>query len=233
MTQQEALYYLQEIDVGLARAKKRLQEVSAVLGDYQAITAAEDRVNEAIRQLSPLQVNARSLELEIQSNTEKMRLTEERLYSGHVSNPKELQDMQQETQLLKKRSLELQDQLLEMLIAVETAEAIVAESKLHFQAVKSDWEGEHGQLLDEGVLLETQIADLHQKRKLALQSVSPEYQKLYHNLRAKKHNQPIATLIGNSCAVCGVEQTLAVAKSVRQGKELTYCMSCGRILVAR
>jgi len=233
MTQQDALYHLQEIDLSLARAQKRLREISAVLGDNQTVIAAQEQVSKAGLQLSPLQASARSLELEIQSNAEKMRLTEEQLYGGRVTNHKELQEMQQEIQSLKKRNQELEDQLLETMIAVETAEATLAESKAHLQVVRSEWEGEHGQLLDEGALLESQIADLQDKRQRALEAVSPEFQKLYQNLRVKKHNQPVAALIGNSCSVCGVEQNLAVAKSVQQGKELTYCMNCGRILVAR
>jgi predicted nucleic acid-binding Zn-ribbon protein len=141
--------------------------------------------------------------------------------------------MQQEIQSLKKRNQELENQLLETMIAVEMAEATLTESNTNLQAVKAAWEGEHSQLLDEGAQLEIQIAELQENRQLALESVSPEFQRLYHNLGVKKHNQPVAVLIGNSCSVCGVEQNLAVAKSVRQGKEITYCMSCGRILVAR
>lgn len=160
-------------------------------------------------------------------------MTDEQLYSGRVTNPKELQDMQHEIQSLKKRNHELEDHLLETMMAVEEAEAALSAAKSHRQGVRESWENEHGQLLEEGAQLETQIAALRQQREQALKSVAPEYQKLYDNLRAKKHNQPIAALSGNTCAVCGVEQTLLVAKSVRQAQELVYCTNCGRILVAR
>jgi hypothetical protein len=233
MTQVETLYRLQEIDLSLIRAQKRLQEISAVLGDNQAIHAAQVEVNEAQQRLAPLQTGARNLELEIQANTQKISLTDEQLYSGVVRNPKELQDMQQEIQSLKKRNKDLEDHLLETMIALEEAEAALSAAKSRFQAVSQAWENEHGQLLEEGAQLEAQIASLKQQRELVLKSLPPEHQKLYDNLRVKKHNQPIAALSGNSCTVCGVEQTLAVAKSVRQGQELVYCTNCGRILVAK
>jgi hypothetical protein len=233
MTQAEALYHLQEIDLSVLRAKKRVQEISAVLGDNQAISAAEAAVTQAQQHLTPLQTSARNLELEIQSNAEKISITDEQLYGGRVTNPKELQDMQQEIQSLKKRNRELEDQLLETMMAIEDAEAALQTAKSHLNGVREKWESEHSQLLDEGAQLESQIAALQQQREQALKSVTPENQKLYHNLRVKKHNQPLATLDGNSCAVCGVEQTLAVVKSVRQGQALVYCTNCGRILVAK
>jgi predicted nucleic acid-binding Zn-ribbon protein len=233
MTQAEALYHLQEIDLNVLRAQKRVQEISAVIGDNQAISAAEAEVTQTKLRLTPLQTRARNLELEIQSNVEKVKATDEQLYGGRVSNPKELQDMQQEIQSLKKRNSELEDQLLETMVAIEEAEAALDAATAHLQSVREMWESEHSQLLDEGAQLESQIAVFRQQREQALKSVIPENQKLYHNLRVKKHNQPVAALDGNSCSVCGVEQTLAVAKSARQGQELVYCTNCGRILVAK
>ncbi len=233
MNQAEALYRLQEVDLNLARAQKRLQELSAVLGNKEAIATAQGQVAQAQQKLAPLQTRARNLELEIQSNTQKVRATEEQLYSGRVKNPKELQDMQQEIQSLKKRNQELEDNLLEAMVVVEGAETILAETMTELQDVKVAWESEHGQLLDEAAQLESQLAQLKQQREHALTAVTAENQKLYDSLRARKHNQPIAALRGDSCAMCGVEQTLAVSRSVRQAQELVYCVSCGRILVAK
>lgn len=233
MNQAEALYRLQEIDLTLARRQKRLREITIILEDNKAITEAQVRLNQAQQHLHPLQTSARNLELEIQSNNEKIRATDEQLYSGRVKNPKELQDMQQEIQLLKKRNEELEDRLLATMMAVEEAEAAVSDANAHLQSVQASWENEHGQLLHEGAQIESQIAMLQQQREQALKSVEPDNVILYNNLRAKKHNQPVAVLSGDSCAVCGVEQNLAVVKSVRQGQELVYCRSCGRILVAK
>jgi predicted nucleic acid-binding Zn-ribbon protein len=232
MNQAEALYRLQEIDLSLLRAQKRVQEISAVLGDNQAIRAAEADVTQAQQHLTPLQTSARNLELEIQSNAEKVKTTDEQLYGGRVTNPKELQDMQQEIQSLRKRNTELEDHLLETMVAIEEAEAALDAAAARLQSVREIWESEHSQLLDEGAELETKIATFQQQREQALKSVTPENQKLYHNLRVKKHNQPVAALAGNNCSVCGVEQTLAVARSVRQAQALVYCSNCGRILVA-
>src|SRR5690606_32754045 len=91
MTQAEALYHLQEVDLSIAQAQKRLGEIAAALADNSLISEAQSQVDQAQETLTPLQAKARNLELEIQSNSDKLRLTDQQLYSGNVRNPKELQ----------------------------------------------------------------------------------------------------------------------------------------------
>ena len=233
MTQAAALFALQEIDLNLIRNQKRLQELTAMLADNQRISNAESKVAEALKHLIPVQTQARNLELEIQSNTDKIANTEEQLYGGNVRNPKELQDMQHEIQSLKKRNVELEDHLLETMMAIEDGEKLLADAQTKLNDITRTWENEHRQLLVEQSQLESDVKTLRQKREQALEPISPENQQLYSSLRTKKNNQPISALDGNTCSVCGVEQTLAVMKNVRQGRGLIYCGNCGRILVAK
>jgi predicted nucleic acid-binding Zn-ribbon protein len=79
--------------------------------------------------------------------------------------------------------------------------------------------------------LQKEVEQLQQKRKALLPPISPEILKVYNTLRLRKNNQPVALLIGGSCSVCRVEQDMAVTAEVRKGQKLTYCVSCGRILV--
>jgi predicted nucleic acid-binding Zn-ribbon protein len=233
MTQAEALLALQEIDLNLIRNQKRLQELTAMLAGNQGVSDAEAKVAEALKQLTPVQTQARNLELEIQSNASKIANTDEQLYGGRVRNPKELQEMQQEIQSVKKRNVELEDHLLETMVIIEDGEKLLTEAQAQLNEVTQAWENEHKQLLDEQSQLESQVKALRQKREQALTPITPENQQLYASLRTKKNNQPISALDGNTCSVCGVEQTLAIMKNVRQEQGLVYCGNCGRILVAK
>lgn len=231
MTQADALYHLQEIDLHITQAQKRLTEIATALGDNQAVSDAQSQVQAAQNTLTPLQSIARNLELDIQSNTEKIRVTDEQLYSGRVRNPKELQDMQQEIQSLKNRNNELEDTLLEAMLKVEDAEADLKQNQASLQTLTAGWENSHQHLLDEQKKLQTEIQILQQKREGALAPIPPDMLKVYTNLRPRKNNQPVAFLVGGSCSVCRVEQDMAVIAEVRKGQKLTYCVSCGRILI--
>jgi uncharacterized protein len=231
MTQVEALYRLQEIELGILRSQKRLGEIAAALEDSQSVTAARNRLTATQQTLTPLRTKMRDLELEIQSNLQKTRTTEQQLYSGHVKNPKELQDMQQEIESLKKWHGELENRLLESMVAVEDAEAVQHDAQSSLDSVTAAWESEHQDLLNEKARLEKQVATLQERRKDALKPITPDSLKVYMGLKPKKNNQPIAMMNGRSCTVCGVEQTSALEQEVRQGQKLIACPSCGRILV--
>jgi predicted nucleic acid-binding Zn-ribbon protein len=231
MTQAEALYHLQEIDLNLVRIQKRLSEIHTALTNNQTIIEAKESVTAAQKALTPLHTKARNFELEIQTNADKIRLTDERLYSGKVRNPKELQDMQQEIQSLKKRNSELEDSLLEVMVEVEGAETSLKKAEIQLQQITQNWENEHSHLLDEQIRLKAELTQVQQQHESAVKAVEPENLKTYNNLRPRKNNQPVALLINESCSVCRVEQNRAVVSEARKSQSLVLCQSCGRILV--
>ncbi|NWF69842.1 MAG: hypothetical protein HXY40_12225 [Chloroflexi bacterium] len=231
MSQAEALYRLQMIDVALLQAQQRLKTIDAALSDDHQVAAARQAVAKAQQKLQPLRAQAHNLELEVQSNLSKTGVTEEQLYSGRVRNPKELQDMQQEIAALKKRKGELEDHLLAVMMEVEEAENHLAACEAQLKSAQSQQSGAEEQLLQEQAGVQEQVKTLQSQRSAALTHVTPESLKLYTALRPKKANQPVAVMKGNSCQTCGVEQEMAVAQQARQGQKLTFCTSCERILV--
>jgi predicted nucleic acid-binding Zn-ribbon protein len=231
MTQAEALFHLQEIDLQLIQAQKRLNEITTALADNKSILEAQAQVETAQKTLTPLQTRARNLELEIQSTSEKIRLTDQQLYSGKVRNPKELQEMQQEIQSLKNRTRELEDVLLETMLNVENAETTLSEKQADLQQLTTQSENDHQHLIDEQKKLHSDIKLFQQKRDGVLPQITPDSLKIYNNLRPRKNNQPIALLVNGSCSVCRVEQDMAVISEVRKGQKLIPCASCGRLLV--
>jgi uncharacterized protein len=233
MTQADALFHLQDIDLSLTQIQKRLSEIEAALGDKGAVDMAQNQLDAAEKILTPLQKKVRNLELEIQSNADKIRLTDEQLYSGRIRNPKELQDMQQEIQSLKKRNSELEDTLLETMMDVESAETVVQQQQTELRHATSQWEGAHQGLLDEQVKLKADYQFIRPRREQALTEVTPESLKVYNTLRPRKNNQPVALLVGESCSVCRVEQDMSIIAEVRKGQKLTFCLSCGRILASK
>lgn len=232
MPQAEALYDLQQIDLQTLRSHKRIDEINTALADNDAVIAAQTAVDTAQKTLAPLKTRMRDLELEIQTTQGKAQTTEDRLYSGTVKNPKELQEMQDEIASLKKRAGDLEEALLEQMMAVEAAEEDLKERESVLAGALAQAEEQHRDLVEEKGQLEAKLAQLTQQRENALKQVTAESLKTYDNLRPKKANQPIAALKDRSCGVCGIEQTMAIAQEVRRGRELVPCLNCGRLLAA-
>jgi predicted nucleic acid-binding Zn-ribbon protein len=227
-----ALYRIQEIELEILTARSRLRDIQAALGENEALVSAQAAFDTAQGQLAPLRARSRHFELEIQSNVDKTRSAEDRLYSGSVKNPKELQDIQHEIASLKKWHSELEDQMLEAMLAVEEAEEAMRLAQAHLDAVSASFSTEHGQLIAERDQLKARDTVLRQDREKRLAAVEPDLLKLYNSLRPRKNNQPIALMEGDSCSVCGVEQTRMIADAARRRQEIVYCTSCERILYA-
>ena len=226
------LYQLQELELEARNAGRRLKAISAALADGADMQAAQDRCQAARDVLKPLRTRLRDLELDTAGNEEKIRNTGQQLYSGAVKSPREMQDMQLEVAALTRRNGDLETWTLETMLAIEVAEGQLAEAK-SAQAEVVDRRGdEHRVLLQEQEMLKASLPQLEARRQKALAQIAPELQKQYLALKPRKGGQPLARMNGNSCALCGVSQTLTAEREVRLGRKLVACANCGRILVA-
>ncbi|MCL4253597.1 MAG: hypothetical protein KJ043_07455 [Anaerolineae bacterium] len=231
LSQAEALYALQKIDVSLLKNRKRLAEIQALLANNELVRNAQQAVDNATNTLNPLRAKAKDLDLELQATQNKHKTSEDRLYSGLVKNPKELQDLQNEIASLKHRIETLEEHSLEAMMLVEEAtdELDLAEATLK-QAI-SEAEQQNRDLLSEKNRVQKDVEALNIQREKALQAVTADNLKTYENLRPKKANQPVAILRNGSCTLCGIEQTGFIIDNVRKAKDLVMCLGCGRILV--
>ena len=231
MSQAESLLQLQELELAIIRGQKRIAEITAILANDEQIAQAQAQVHGVQQVLTPLRAKARNLELEMQSNTEKVQTTEKQLYSGKVKNTKEMQDMQAEIASIRKRNTEIEETLLETMMLVEEQEAALVSADSALKATVGERASEKRHLVDEQATLQSQVSGLRKQREAAMQSIDPSALAKYNALRPKKNNHPVAILRENTCGACGVEQTMAIEREARIGQSLATCLSCGRILV--
>ena len=231
MNQAQALYQLQMVDLAIGENQARSAEIDRLLGDDSAIQEAAAALDEAQAALRPWTTRSHNLDLEIKTLNAKLKETEERLYSGRVRNPKELQDMQDEAAALKRRRTTLEDDLLNAMIEVEEHQARDEEASAHLAELRAERETELADLRREQTDLTGSLADLEQQRQTALQAVDADSLQIYRELRPAKRGQVVAPMVDNMCKVCGTTQNLTIAKQVRTGQGLVYCIGCGRILV--
>ncbi|MFW5771749.1 MAG: zinc ribbon domain-containing protein [Phototrophicaceae bacterium] len=230
MPQAEAIYHLQQIELQMLRHRKRLDEILTELADNAELVAAQGGVDAAREALKPLRSRARSLDDEIQANAQKTKSSEDRLYSGAVKNPKELQDLQHEIASLKERASKLETDMLENMLAVDEAESVLAEAETNLQNARQRAEAEHGDLLREQAEIEAELVQLEADREKAVTNVTPENRQLYDRMKPRKGGRPAAAMVGRTCSACGVEQTMAIESAVKRHDSLVYCENCGRIL---
>lgn len=232
MSQSKALYRLQKLDLDLDAKRSRAREIETLLAQDSALRDAQAAVNTLQENLRPAEARLIDLNLELQSVAQQAAQLTDRLYGGQVTNPKELEDIQNKIAERKRCHAALENDLLETMIAVEELQTSLAAATNRLSEVQAAWTAEHEALAEEAQRLKHAIKTLKAERAVAAQQVSPGTLELYEGLRARKQGHAVALLQGESCSICGVGQTTTTVQQVRQDQELVMCASCGRILIA-
>ena len=232
MSQTRALYRLQKLDLDLESRRSRVREVTAALEDDRALQTAQAEVAALEGQLRPQEARAADLTLEIKSVVEQTQQLNDRLYSGAVNNPKELEDIQHKIAERERRHAALEDSLLETMIASEELQVALDAAQERLRQAKAARVLVQETLGAELQQLKSEIKRLKADRERVASEISPEFIEVYQTLRPRKGGHAIALLEGECCSVCGVGQTTDTVQQVRQNLELITCESCGRILVA-
>jgi predicted nucleic acid-binding Zn-ribbon protein len=232
MSKSAGLLQLQALDLELDAHRARLRAIEMALGDDPVVRAAKKGLVETQAQVQVQRAAVQKLEYESQALGEKIAAASERMYSGHVTNPKELQDLQNETVSLKRRQAALEEQQFSAMMAAETAEAQHASSAHQLQQAEAATAAENSALLDERGRLEAEIQRQLMARDGMLGSIFPADLEVYERLRVSKKGRAVAQIDEGACGACGVAPSSSRLQDARQGQLLILCGNCGRILAA-
>jgi len=226
----KVLYALQQIDTRLAREKRRYREVQEHLGESEELKEARAAHKEADAKLPAARARLRDHELEMEGVAQKLRETEERLYSGRIKNPKELSDLQKEGEYLKRRRSALEEQALEEMMVVERLASQTEAATERYAAVEAAWRSENADLSAEYDALRQELGDLLGKRKALAKHVSETDMAEYDALRRLRGGVAVVRVRDSTCQVCHVQVPMRDVERARDGDAFMYCSGCERIL---
>lgn len=229
MSRVSTLLHLQAIDQDLDEKNKRLREIQARLESDPALAAARSDSETADRHLANLRGQLRDRELEAKTADTRIKDMERRLYGGQVSNPKELEGLEKELQMLKRQRSALDDQLLELMDAVDQAQAQTNVRASTLKQTEGTRAVDLEQLTREQKTLTAQLAALASDREQIRTSLDADALRTYDNLR-RRLGRAVAQIRRDSCGVCGVSVPTGLIQRARTGTEIVYCSGCGRIL---
>ncbi len=229
----KTLFKLQQIDLTLRKNKSRLDEIQQLLANDASVKKAQKLLEKAENILKPLKVSLRDLELQVQSTKQKREASENRLYSGTVSNPKELQEIEQNIASLKRWQSELEDKQLELMLEVEDADAGLEQAQENLEIVSTEAASNNQELLTEKQTLEANMKMLREDRVEVVSELDEVDVALYEKMKPQMAFRPISVLSPEGhCTICGVQQINTHAQAIRRSDELMRCASCNRILIA-
>lgn len=236
MSRWDLLLTVQEHDTHIDQLVHR----SETLPVRPALAKIEDDTGDVDRKLAgvderlgALSRSQQRLEDEIASLREKASNVDKQLYSGTVSNPRELQAMQEEIASLHRRVDELEDDQLEVMEATEPVEA--EHSALAADRDRLDAQaGQHrAELAEAEAAIEQELAQVRGERASAAAEVPDELWPEYERLRAALGGVAIARLAGSTCQGCHLQLSAVEVDRIKKlpADEPVHCEECGRLLV--
>lgn len=226
------LYDLQLLDSRHARLKAML----AGLDDGSALRAQVEQARtdeQALRaDLQARQGRLLALELELQSTAEKATKMERDLYSGRISNPKELTAMQQDIQALGRQRQRTEEEMLTLMEQIEALSQQLQTLEVGRQARERDLDEHLEEFRTQTRTLSAEIESLRKQREVATAEIDPELMRRYERLRSRKDGVAVAAVVKGICEGCHVAVPEAKLNEVLEGDRIVTCEGCGRILYA-
>jgi len=230
MTRISNLFRLQTLDSQIDLHQFRLAEIETRLGQHPELDQARAEEASARTALESVQQTLRRTEEETRRQQQRIAETDKTLYGGGVSNPKELEDLQEEAASLRRYLSVLEERQLQAMIQFEDAEKTVSGAQARREEQERNRGEEEKRLFEERAQQQSTLATLAVQREAALTEVSAEEMGKYSALRQTKRGVAVVRLEGGSCAGCGVAPSAARIDSARSGQEIIQCGNCGRIL---
>jgi predicted nucleic acid-binding Zn-ribbon protein len=230
MTSVAELYALQELDLALVAARAALEDVRARLGEAGEVSEARRLEAERREELRAAEHRFKEREFETDELRRKIEPLETRLYEGSVRNPKELQDLQQDIDSLRRRRGELEDAALEAMEALEAAQAALDQAARDLREREERHRAEQEELTARRSELEREIGALEARRAEGAAAIDSTLIGLYDRLAAGRGGRAVAKVEGGACQGCRISLPMNLIQRARAGGEPVQCSSCERIL---
>ncbi|GGX10033.1 hypothetical protein GCM10010321_25370 [Streptomyces chartreusis] len=158
---------------------------------------------------------------------------QQRLDSGAVTSPKDLENLQHEITSLAKRQGDLEDVVLEVMERRESAQERVAELTERVGAVQGKVDDATARRDASFEEIDGEVASVTKEREVMAGSVPADLLGLYDKLRAQQGGIGAAKLYQRTCQGCRQELAITELSEVRAAAPDTVvrCENCRRILV--
>lgn len=228
--QLDALYQLQLIDIDLDKHKKASAALDDGAAKKQQVEKARAQFAEADRLLHEATTEMRDKELILKSVEDKKKQFQDKMYSGKVSNPKELASMNEEIAMLDRQRDKLEERILELMDIIEERKASADGAAESLKQREEKLEAYLAKLAENGRILTKNIEILTHRRETAASHVNPALLKRYEGLQARIGVLAVARIENNQCGGCHTGMMVFTLRELEQDKGVVTCENCGRIL---
>ncbi|MFB3881816.1 MAG: zinc ribbon domain-containing protein [Armatimonadota bacterium] len=225
------LYQVQQFDIEIARRQQALAEVDTGAELEQRLETVKSELT-VLRQ-AQTEAEKENLDCELQARTlqEKRKRFSDQLYSGKVSNPRQLSDLQEEVEMLGREVRRVEDRMLELMETMEVRRGEIASRELVVKELEEELAAVRARHEEVGSRLRGELSELEASRADTAQKVNRVVLKRYEQIRARSGNVGLVKVTGGECPGCRIALPSETLKQVKAGRSGLTCENCGRLLL--
>jgi uncharacterized protein len=236
MSRWESLLLVQGHDTRADQLAHRLETLpvrTQLVAVAEQVAGIDRRLATVDERGGELSRSQQRLEDEIASLTERANQAEKQLYSGAVTNPRELQALQDDVASIRRRISQIEDDELEIMELTEPVDAERAQLLAEREQLDAETQRLTSELAaDEGEIT-TELAAVRSEREAAAAQVPDDLWPEYESLRSQFGGVAVARLVGSTCQGCHLALSAVEVDRIRKLglDEPVHCEECGRLLV--
>jgi predicted nucleic acid-binding Zn-ribbon protein len=225
------LYKVQVADTEIARREQALATLDTGAELEREMAALRSELGQLGQAREAAENENLDRELEAKTLEEKRDRFQKQLYSGAVTNPRQLADLQNEVAMLAREIGKTDDCLLELMEEMERLRAEIAEREAkaaELEARVAETRGKHEKTSGR---LREEIVELKLERKELAGHVSARLLQRYDQIRERSGGLGLVKVMDETCPGCHIGLPSETVKAMKAGREVQQCDHCARILV--
>ncbi|MEP7054187.1 MAG: C4-type zinc ribbon domain-containing protein [Actinomycetota bacterium] len=233
---QQQLLELQGLDSvldRLAQRRRTLPAIAEIESLDQRLTMLRDHVVMAQTQIGDIAREERRIETDVDVVRSRIAKDQQRLDTGAVNSPRELENLQHELLSLARRRGDLEDLELEQMEAREVAETTLRGLQAEVDELTSQRQDAEARRDAEFVTIDRDVAKANADRSLLAPQLPADLIALYEKIRAGSAGIGAALLRGTRCEGCRLSLSPMDVNRIRTAPEdeIVRCEECLRILI--
>ena len=208
--------YLKEVPARIDTLEQQLQEYVASVETDEAV------IEEYHKQY-------RALEADVQLNLAKIQKSQEKLRS--VKTNKEYQSSLKEIDDIKAVNSKLEDEMLEFLEKIESAEDALKDRKQHYTEIVEDSNQEKESVKRDAAQRQEKLVELESNRAAIAAELDPGLLEIFSRVKSKQiDGVAIVAVMDAICQGCNMNIPPQIYNELQRFDSLKYCPSCDRII---
>lgn len=227
-TQIDILLKLQAIEIESNRIRSMLSGVSQKIESLDAKRIAfEQQLTERQHLLEALKKKYHSHESDTDINVERIKKSHEKLRA--VKTNKEYQSVLKEIEDIEAINSTIEDEMIEYLDQMETAEGFLSTKKGEFQELEDQINSEKTSIQEESEVGKKRFDELHTEWDRISRQVEPDLLKAYLTTREKR-GTAVAAVNDSVCQGCHLNIPPQMYNELQRRDRLRFCPNCQRII---